>query len=613
MQLISHLNLLFCLLAIPILSASIDRDDVRIGSLFQYIAGKKQSFPRLIVGKDATLFYANVSIGTPPQLQHLHIDTVQPYIWLTSGVNSTKCNRIGSNCHNSSEFYAKASNSSRVLYNNNLQNVSIVDGEKIVGHAYSDVLRFPNMSYGNDQQISINKTVNSTLNATLQTTNLSVSNQSFYVADQYASNQVGALGLGAGRISDGNGVTSVFDAFSILNVLYSAGVIASPSYSLWLGNGSHFSDDNKFPSTELNDYYGEVLFGAVDSSFIDGKFIAYDMIPYADIDDKFTTSGYPIVPLGPIYIISNTGKTLNMTTKEYCEPVLLDAQYSLSRLPASFIVQVAIQLEAMYVGSLDRWVVPCSLVEHDVNFNFYIGDLPITIPLEDFLIPVGNVSTNKFLHFSENEDACYLAMYPNTDIGYNILGFAFLKNIHLAVDFNASVVAVGQANRKLPESMQSLESVGPASYQGKRVLPTSSSSVKAITNGIIPFATTDNSTKYSTLTMRPSKIGSAIPIFPNDLWGIVNSDGLITVGKSFYKNMKVTTVYEAHTANSSASSKRFITTTSTFSPSKSNSTATSTAGAHSLRPLGYQAVPQEKTWRSVGCLLFSIFTLLFIL
>ncbi|CCH62455.1 hypothetical protein TBLA_0H01680 [Henningerozyma blattae CBS 6284] len=581
-------SLLFEKDIINVLKKNSDLSDIERLAKLQFT-----EFPRLIIGKDLGTIYSNVSLGTPSQLQRLSIDIAQPYVWVRSGRNSTECDKPGSFCVNYSEYYANASNTSRVLNNNYIQNIFFVDGNAISGATYSDRILFPNMTYGNDDiNIHRNSTRNFTLNATIDTHNLSVSNISFFDAYNYSSLRYGALGLGGGLVSTNLGVTGPSDPFSLLNALLNSGVIQTASYSMWFANGSSYIDTKHFPYEEKKSDYGLIVFGGVDSSLIDGTFQSFTMIPYEDTSDGLTTSGYPILPMGPIYIIANSGRTLNLTTLDFLEPVLLDSRITNSRLPASFIIQVAIQLEAMYLESLDRWVVPCSLADYNVNFDFSFGSVRIRVPLEDFLVPSGLTGDNKTIHFSQNEDACYLAMYPNTDIGFNILGTPFLKNAVIAVDHSSSQIAIGKAISGKDIYSNNINSLIP-SLSSSISSDSTPSTVQAIASGTIPFAITRNNSQYNSLTMRASKIGSEIPVFPGDFWGTVDSNGLVTIGRSFYETRQRST--------STSSSSLFA----NLSFNSASQKTASGAGT-SLKPMKSFYPHKSTPWAWISILMCSI-------
>ena len=95
-------------------------------------------FPTLAVGKDnSSLYYTNVSLGTPDQLQPLQIDIVEPYIWVIS-----KDTRVQDNSSfNYTNFYtANASSTSEPENDSHLYHLDFVDSGAINGTAVMDTL-----------------------------------------------------------------------------------------------------------------------------------------------------------------------------------------------------------------------------------------------------------------------------------------------------------------------------------------------------------------------------------------------------------------------------------------------------------------------------------------
>ena len=179
---------------------------------------------------------------------------------------------------------------------------------------------------------------------------------------------------------------------------------------------------------------GKLLLGGVDPSLFTGTLGKFDLIPYVDPVSNAVSIGYPIVPLGPIYIVSNSGQSLNMTSKDFLSPALLDSTSSVSYLPTSTIIQIAVQIAATYVESLDRWLVQCSMADMGVSLGFRLRELTIEIPLRDLLSSTYDTSTNSSMFFGSGQEACFLTLYANTNTGLNILGEAFMKNIYTAMD-----------------------------------------------------------------------------------------------------------------------------------------------------------------------------------
>ncbi|CAI4377369.1 CMF_collapsed_G0013090.mRNA.1.CDS.1 [Saccharomyces cerevisiae] len=103
-----------------------------------------------------------------------------------------------------------------------------------------------------------------------------------------------------------------------LSLLKDADIIESSSYSLWLAGDTSTYKTYRDPISNC----GKLFLGGVDPSLFTGTLGKFDLIPYVDPVSNAVSVGYPIVPLGPIYIVSNSGKSLNMTSKDFLSPAL---------------------------------------------------------------------------------------------------------------------------------------------------------------------------------------------------------------------------------------------------------------------------------------------------
>ena len=242
------------------------------------------------------------------------------------------------------------------------------------------------------------------------------------------------------------------------------------------------------------------------------------------------TIGYPIVPLGPIYIVSNSGESLNMTSKDFLSPALLDSTSSVSYLPTSTIIQIAVQIAATYVESLDRWLVECSMADMGVTLGFMFRSLTIKIPLSDLLSSTYDTTTNSSMFFSSGQEACFLTLYANTNTGVNILGEAFMKNIYMAVDLEDNSIAIAQA-----------KNIEDGAITDEANETNSVSAVKKIKSGYIPYAKTMNSTNTRNMTLYPSYKSGYMFTVPGQLTAAY-SDGVIAgAGRSFYDTSRSST------------------------------------------------------------------------
>lgn len=483
--------------------------------------------PVLSVGKDSIgSYYVNASFGTPPQMQVLQIDTVNPYIILVSGSSDSECNRLNSGCFNPNEYYEQESLTSSKVNSNTHYHFNFIDRMSFNATAYKDDLNLTNID-----TIPINDTLSEIFHSSRGTTiyssgNLYMGNISFFDSSDTNNISTGYLGLG-GKIMDPD--TAVYsaqfdDSFFFLDSLKNLGIIQASSYSLWLGGCSEDITDDQ---TGMVSNCGSLIIGGVDPNLFTGPLIAFDTLPYYDTNTNNTSRGYPIIPMGPIYLVAQNGQSLNMTSENFLQPVLLDSTSRETYLPSQAIVQIAIQVAAIYVEDPNRWYIPCSMADRQVTLEFEFAGMRIKVPLSDLMVFSNNPSTNASMYFNTGEKACLLNLHANNARGYNVLGEPFLKNVYMAFNSESNQVAIAQAE----QGLQPLSS-------------NSSSNVSRIVSSTIPFATTPNNTRFSDMTLSALNV-TAMTNYPGGQYtATIFSDGIIVegqAGRSFYETSRTTT------------------------------------------------------------------------
>ncbi|SJM84851.1 related to Aspartic proteinase yapsin-7 [Zygosaccharomyces bailii] len=497
-------------------------------------------FPTLAVGKDnSSLYYTNVSLGTPDQLQPLQIDIVEPYIWVIS-----KDTRVQDNSSfNYTNFYtANASSTSEPENDSHLYHLDFVDSGAINGTAVMDILSFESISMNNQTVNSVNSSSNSNIWAKFTSKELTISNVSFFDTNDSTSSR-GCIGLGGRITDDGVDINSgnFDDTFFYLETLRDAGIMKSSSYSLWLGGDVRPYYQMGRPDVADEVDCGKLIFGGVDPQYYYGPLKKFQKLSFLDRKTNALSEGYPVLPMGAIYVASDTGKSINVTAETFLAPVLLDSRYVFSYLPAEAIIQIAVQIGAIYVKELDRFLVSCSIASMGVSINFAFGDLLVTIPLQDFLMSTYNSHLNTTLHFSGGDEACFVTIVSNEEIGYNILGGSFLRNVYMAVDHEGGSIAIAKARRIQTTTVTILSDSDTVTSATTYLSPSLSTSreAKAITSGHIPYASLTNET--IPITLSPSGTPSRQTAIPDQFTATIFSDGLISTGRSFYNTYRSTT------------------------------------------------------------------------
>ncbi|CCD24121.1 putative aspartic endopeptidase NDAI_0C04610 [Naumovozyma dairenensis CBS 421] len=539
----------------------------------------EKPFPTINIGTTGSgIYYINITMGTPEQQQELMIDTSQPYTWLLSGSQDLQCNRLNSGCLSGSLYYVKESTSAICINPNRTYHMAFIDQSEINGTHVIDMMNFTNVDVNTAYAHSTYNTKNNKGLINLGTNYLGVSNVSFINADDTVPYAMGSLGLSGKITGTGTDIdSSNFDnSYDFLDRLYQTNLIDSHSYSLWLAMNQTYNGTRV--QNSVTSSFGKLILGAVDPTLFTGSFLQFEMLPALESDSATETIGYPIIPMGPIYVVSKSGEMANVTSKDFLEPVFLDSTYTSTYLPLNMIIQVAIQIGAMYVESLERWLVPCNIANQHATLDFTFQDVSIRVPLTDLLGTTYDSSTNTSMHFSTGDEACYLKIFSNQMTGYNILGRPFLKHVYMAVDLDGNNIAIAQATQE--EELQAKENVLDeeedftfASGLVKRAnsnnntinasittiatrRSSSSSGVLAISSGYIPYATSLNMSKVYT-RLFASTVSSKRVAIPGPYTASVYSNGIVVgPGRSFY----VTSTSSATTRSSTTHFDSFVVT-----------------------------------------------------
>lgn len=504
----------------------------------------KYGLPELTVGYMTTGdYYINITLGTPPQKQQLLIDISGPYTWLLSGAADVQCNKLDSGCLNNGLYYPAESTSSVKIYDiTSVESDNDDDDTAQSFHVFKDNWNFTNMKMVYTENVNKSK-VTTSINSNVVLTNNSIllKNSSFACIES-ADEDSAILGLGGGiQLENMQGLNpALINSLMFLEKMKNDGIIPSQSYSLWLGNRTYNYSDGHLVPLE-NEYEGVLLLGGVDASFYEGSFYRFKMIPYVGSYSNISTVGLPILPMGPIYMSDSSGRKVNMTSEQYLTPVLLDSTTNGLYLPPSAIIQIAIQLGAMYVKSLNRWLVPCDIAKTGAHLDFTFDGLVIEVPLLDLLSTTIDSATSTEMHFSDGSTACSLRLSSNVDIGFNILGRSFIRNSYIAVDMEGYFVAIAKAKtlKNIIPGAITLASNEMSLFSTSTSESVKSLSIQAIISDDIPYATYRSAV---TGTHLPIHVTTSANDIPAQFTGIVNSNGLISgAARSFYDTSRTST------------------------------------------------------------------------
>ena len=298
---------------------------------------------------EETLYFMDISIGTPPQALRMHIDTGSSDLWVNVA-DSRLCTSRGDPCGASGTY--NANSSSTYQYLNSDFNISYVDGSGSYGDYATDDVQFAGIELKN-QQFGIG-----------------------YVS----SSMEGIIGIGypANEVA----VTYGYDPYpNIPANLVQHGHISSNAYSLWLN--------------DLDASTGSILFGGVNSDKYVGSLETLPIIK---------TQGYVYAE----FFIAMTGVGSNgqegSIANNLAMAALLDSGTSLTYLPNDITQSIYNAVNAQYDQSQGAAFVDCSYAGRSDTIDFTFSSPTIRVPMNELVIVAG---------IDNGQPVCILGISPS--------------------------------------------------------------------------------------------------------------------------------------------------------------------------------------------------------
>lgn len=376
-----------------------------------------------------TLYFANASLGTPPQSLRLHIDTGSSDLWANAATSSL-CTSGGNQCGDSGVY--NANDSSTYSYVNSVFNISYVDGSGASGDYATDTFRFGGKSI-EDLQFGIG---------------------------YRSSSPEGILGIGY-TINEVQSSRAGLDPYPNLpQKLKDNGDITTNAYSLWLN--------------DLDASTGSILFGGVDTDKFSGELNKLPIIQERGVFAEF--------------VIAMTGMGMNgdegSLFSNQTVAVLLDSGSSLMYLPNTVARVLYQAYNAEYDPRQGAAFVDCDLANQKGTLDFTFSGITISVPLDELVLVAA---------ISRGEPICILGIGMADEslsvLGDTFLRSAYvvydLENNQIALaqtNFNATSSNImeiqsgtdGVPNAKDVPNAVSAVSIGPGGgrINGPSVIPT---------------------------------------------------------------------------------------------------------------------------------------------
>ncbi|KAL4782734.1 aspartic peptidase domain-containing protein [Aspergillus varians] len=338
-----------------------------------------------VIDNEETLYFCNVTVGTPGQSLRLILDTGSSDLWCNAA-NSTLCSSSRDPCRISGSFDPDSSSS--LSYVSSDFNISYADGTGAVGDYVTDTLHIGGTTI-----------------------------RGFQFGIGYSSSSAeGVLGIGypsnevqVARFGD--------DAYPNLPQFFMENdMVQSSAYSLWLN--------------DLEANTGSILFGGVDTEKYHGDL---QTIPIQSVSGGYSE-----------FLIALTGVSLDTKSRNHVlsssvlpVAVLLDSGSSLSYLPDSIAEDIYNDIGVTYEPSTGAGYAPCSLAQDNINITFKFSSPEITVGIDELVIDAGD------LRFSSGERACIFGIVPAGD-GTAVLGDTFLRSAYVVYDLTNNEISLAR-------------------------------------------------------------------------------------------------------------------------------------------------------------------------
>ena len=346
-----------------------------------------------------SLYFANVTIGTPPQSFKFHIDTGSSDLW-TNVATSQLCRsdaqteQEGGVPCTVSGTYDNSSSSTTSFVNNDFQ-IKYADGTGAEGIYVTDVVRFSQ--------------------ATIQ-------NQQFGVGIESTSSE-GVMGIGYPTLETIVQNSGGKQYNNIPQQMVSENIINAPAYSLWL-------DDLHSPS-------GNILFGGIDKNKFQGSL---KTLPIQKIGGEFVEM---IVQLSGVDIVDGSS---NNTALSSPINVLLDSGSTLSYLPTKTANQIYTAVGATFDPQQSVAFCSCDLAQSDIKLDFLFDGQVISLGMDELVLQGGQGSLGgntgcTFGISTQPSSAASDGQAPSYT-----LGDSFIRNAYVVYDLCANEISLAQTN-----------------------------------------------------------------------------------------------------------------------------------------------------------------------
>ncbi|KAK9451143.1 aspartic peptidase domain-containing protein [Limtongia smithiae] len=340
---------------------------------------------------EAIYYFAEVYVGTPPQLIHLDIDTGSSDTWVQTADNPY-CQSASAPCAGTGTFAPE--NSSTFIELNEDFSVKYADGTFATGYFALETLEIDGITLSN---LTIGLATNGTISHAL-------------------------MGLGYPSIepSAGDDIEGTYPNLPVM--LVDQGYIQSRVFSLYLNDREASS--------------GTLLFGGIDKMKYSGDLVELKRYNSSLGEQKFYVA---LEGLG----VSRSLDSDSITVIDLNTTFLLDSGSTSIILSNDTISGVMEAFDAFYSEEYGHYVRRCELTNPNATIDFQFPNVTVKINVQDeLLLPQFGANGKQLFFTSDNAEACYVAI--TLDDSQNILGDRFLRSAYVVYDMDNDVIGMAQ-------------------------------------------------------------------------------------------------------------------------------------------------------------------------
>ncbi|WPK23159.1 hypothetical protein PUMCH_000386 [Australozyma saopauloensis] len=411
------------------------------------------------------LFYNAYFTDTSGKVVGGRLDLLQPNVWLLNGEINADCQSVGSFLSSLSRVLATEV-PSYLTYNNSTYGLD---------NCFSNGAIYPNTVITTTMG-SMNATITTLLYSVVQTLTLSYGMVNYATGPYVKGNLTIQASNGtdielndfefliannATRVTGALGLANSLRGEGLLDYLIAKGQVGGNGYSIFFG-----------PHQNETDGTGIVLLGGVSEAFMSGPLYSFPRVPHTLSNSLL----FPIVVLELVWMINLANDELISLYSDDPFGVLFESRLRYSFFPINLILNLAVQMNAVYSNQFKRWIVRCQDIWNtDAELRFKIGPLTIAVPLQSMLMKT------ELFKYTDGGEACYVTVLPTSFQGYSALGLNVMSHVYMAMDNEKGNIALANPNPNVyfVDSQPVLNS----SY-----LDSNSTGMARIVNGNIPFA-----------------------------------------------------------------------------------------------------------------------------